>query len=304
MIRLLLTTVVMTLLAGCASTQHPVRPFFAAEQEVETHGRKTWLDRLLETDPGEATFVVAADYQARPPQRIAVLPFVDHGNGDYLVNGIAVVDRSEEERDAWSWTHGNRLRRAVTGALAAREFALVPLPAVDAVLADHGITDAEKLKAVPVEELGRWLHADAVIYGELLDYDAYYALLVAGWRLSARIRIVSTLDGREIFSCTNRRYSMTISPALDPVDIGINAIMNLQMFRDVTLARTEYEVGREIVLRLPTAQRNLAEFRAAAREGERGHGSPADRPSLPLQPVRLDIPPGSAPSSATPSAAP
>lgn len=258
----------LLLLAGCATAPQKARPFFVAQQDAETHGRKTWFDRLIETDPGGVVFEVASDYQERPPQRIAVLPFVDQGNGDYLVNKIPVVNRSEEERDQWSWTHANRLRHAVIGALAAREFVIVPPLAVDAVLADRGVTDRDKLLAIPPAQLGRWLNVDAVVYGELRNYEAYYAFLVAGWQISSSITMVSTIDERTIFSCADHRYSITISPALDPIDIGINSILNLLMFRDVTLARTEYEVGREIVLRLPPAELNIAEFRRAVHRRE------------------------------------
>ncbi len=271
----------LLLLAGCATTapQKP-RPFFVAQMDTETHGRKTWFDRVIETDPGGVVFEVASDYQERPPQRIAVLPFVDLGNGDYVVNKIPVLDRSEEERDQWSWTHANRLRHAVIGALATREFVIVPPLAVDAVLADRGVTDRDKLLAVPPAQLGRWLDVDTVVYGELRNYEAYYAFLVAGWEISSSITMVSTLDERMIFSCADHRYSITISPALDPIDIAINSMLNLLMFRDVALARTEYEVGREIVLRLPPAERNIAEFRQAVRRRE---DSMSGRPIPPPQ---------------------
>ncbi len=49
----------------------PVGAFFLTEEEVDTHGRKTWFDRLTEVDPGAASFVIAEDYQERPPQKIA-----------------------------------------------------------------------------------------------------------------------------------------------------------------------------------------------------------------------------------------
>ncbi len=284
-----LIVIPLTLLAGCASAPLETRPFFQAEQELETHGRKTWLDLLIETDPGGVTYQVADDYETNPPRTIAVLPFADQGNGEYLVNKISVVRRTDEERAVWSWTHANRLRRAVTGTLGSREFVVVPLLGVDAILAEHGITDSEKLAAVPVAELGRWLGADAVVYGELIDYEAYYAFLVTAWRMSARITMVSTLDGHEFFSCYASRYSSTISPALDPIDVAINSAMNLLMFRDITLARAEYEVGREIVLRLPRAEKNIAAFRAAARGGEWGYGSEMMQPIPPLQPVGFDV---------------
>jgi hypothetical protein len=258
-----------TLLGGCASTQRQqpqLRPFFLTEERVETHGRKTWFDRLIETDPGGGSVEIAGDYQDRPPRKIAVLPFVDEGTGHYLLNKVPIKTRTEDELDRWSWSHANRVRRAVAGELATREFLIVPLLTVDAVLARHGVTDGGTLKAVPPAELGRWLGADTVVYGELLSYEAYYGFLVAAWKVSARVRMVSTQDGHEIFSGTDLRYSSTVTLALDPIDIAINSVLSLFYLRDISLARTEYEVGRELVLRLPRAQRNIAEFLVAPNE--------------------------------------
>ena len=268
--RLYLFFMLLVLLAGCASTQPQPSPFFLTEKEIETHGRKTWYDRIMDADPGSTSFVIAGDYQERPPRKIAVLPFVDEGKGTYLIDKISVKTRDKEELNRWSWTHTNRVRRALAGDLATREFLLVPLLTVDAVLANHGITDRDKLNAVSPEELGRWLDADTVVYGELLSYEAYYAFFLSAWRVSARVRMVSTLDGHEIFSCTSRRYDSTFRPAIDPIDFAINSFSSLIHLRDITLARTEYEVGREIVIRLPRAERNVSELQAAAKEETRG----------------------------------
>ena len=76
------------------------------------------------------------------------------------------------------------------------------------------------------------------------------------------MRLVSTQDGHEIFSGTDSRYSNTVTLVIDPIDIAINSALSLVYLRDISLARTEYEVGRELVLRLPRAQHNLAEFLA------------------------------------------
>jgi Putative bacterial lipoprotein (DUF799) len=281
--------ILLALLGGCASTQHQQpqsRPFFLTEEEVATHGRKTWFDRLYETDPGGVACESAGDYQERPPRKIAVLPFVDEGIGSYLVNKVPVKTRNEEELNRWSWTHTNRVRRALAGELATREFLSVPLLTVDAVLASHGITDRDKLKAVPPEELGRWLDADTVVYGELLSYEAYYAFLVAAWKVKAGVKMVSTQDGHEIFSCTDLRYSSSVTVVIDPIDIGINSVVSLFALRDITLARAEYEVGREIALGLPRAQRNIFEFSAATQEDTRGLDSSGSQASMAKDAVR------------------
>jgi len=262
---------VLLLLAGCSakSTQYRTRPFFLPEQEASTHGRKAWYDRILEADPGGAEFSVAADYEQAPPKKIAVLPFTDLGDGSFVVDKIPLLRRSNQERARWAWSHANHLRRAFAGDVATREFTLVPLLAIDAVLAERGITNYDQLNALSPFEIGRWLNADAIVYGEVVNYEAYYGFLVAAWRVTARVRMVSTRDGHELFSCVDTRYSTNVTPALDPFDIAINSALNVLELRDITLARAENEVGREIVLRLPVAERNVSDFKteAAYREG-------------------------------------
>jgi hypothetical protein len=259
-------------ISGCASnaTQYQTRPFFLSEEDTATHGRKSWFDRIVETDPGVTDYVLATDYQEAPPRRIAVLPFVDHGNGEYTVDKIPLsLRKSNDELNRSAWTHANRVRRSVSGEIGGREFEIVPLVAIDAVLADRKIDDWEKLVKVPPEQLGRWLDADAVVYGEIIDYEAYYAGLISVWRVSARIKIVSTRDGHEFFTADSHRYSVDLSPAIDPIDIVINSVETLIDLRDLRLARAEYEVGREIVMRLPIARHNIAQLQNAAVQKER-----------------------------------
>ena len=257
---------VLLLLAGCSntSTQYRTRPFFLPEEEATTHGRKAWYDRIVEVDPGGAKFTVAADYEKAPPKKIAVLPFTDLGDGSFVVDKIPILRRSDQERARWGWSHANHLRRAFAGDVATREFTLVPLLATDAVLAERGITDYDELNSLPPMEIGRWLNADAVVYGEVVNYEAYYGFLVAAWRVTARVKMVSARDGHELFSCEDTRYSTNVTPAFDPIDIAINSALNVLELRDITLARAENEVGREIVLRLPVAERNVADFKTEA----------------------------------------
>jgi hypothetical protein len=84
-----------------------------------------------------------------------------------------------------------------------------------------------------------------------------------------RVSIISTHDGHQIFTAQSHRYSVDLSPAIDPIDIGINSVLTLIDLRDLRLARAEYEVGREIVMRLPTAQLNISNLQKAAVQNER-----------------------------------
>ena len=75
-------------LSGCASrtTAPDNRTFFRDEQGLETHGRKTWFDHLVELDPGGLKTHLAADYDQAAPEKIAVLPFNDCGSAQYEVD--------------------------------------------------------------------------------------------------------------------------------------------------------------------------------------------------------------------------
>src|SRR5713101_8589663 len=85
------------LLAGCstASTEYKSRPFFLTEEDATTHGRKAWYDRIVELDPGGADFTVAADYQQTPPKKIAVLPVTDLGEGEFVIDKLPLLSRSD-----------------------------------------------------------------------------------------------------------------------------------------------------------------------------------------------------------------
>src|ERR1700758_496359 len=194
--RSLMIVLIMALMvmAGCSATDahYDSRPFFQHQPSVQLHGRKTWLDHLVEVDPGRVHLKLAADYAENPPERIAVLPFVDHSNAQFRVNKIALTHRDEQEKEQWAWVYANRLRRSFAGQMAEREFTIVPIPAIDMVLQDHGIDNWRKMMAVSPQQLGQWLGADTVVYGEVLDYDAYYALLIAAWEVGVKVKLVST----------------------------------------------------------------------------------------------------------------
>jgi hypothetical protein len=252
-------------ISGCTTTQSRPHPFFLAEQDRESHGRKTWFDHVVEFDPGGIKVEVADDYAQQPPRRIAVLPFVDHGSAQFVVNKVPLTFRDADAQAAWGWTYANRLRRALTGYLAQREFTIVNLHTIDTTLADRGITNWDALQSVTPEQLGQWLQADAVVYGQVQHYEAYYAFLMASWQIGVDVRLVSTKDGHAFFTASGSRYSVDLRPAFSLMDIGINSALTLLQLRDVNLARAEDEVGREIVLRLPVAERNVAALVASAR---------------------------------------
>ncbi len=288
---------------GCAaSNQHAGedRPFFQAEYETQTHGKKSWLDDLIELDPGKLEVKTAEDYLEHPPAVVAVLPFCDEGSANFTVDKIPITFRGTGQQDQWAWTDAQRLRRSVVGYLAQREFTVVNPIAVDAVLKQRGIDDMRKLRAADPIEIGHLLGADAVVYGELNSYEGYYLAVLSAYHVGVKMWMVSAHDGEPLMSAEGDRYSMDLSPAFSPQDIAINSLMTILEFRDVTLARAEDEVSRELVLRIPVSEKLKAEMAQRAldqaEEAEEVGSAPhhAALPERPIAPVQFVPAPNSA----------
>ena len=92
------------------------------------------------------------------------------------------------------------------------------------------------------------------MYREVLHYEAFYFGLVSGWQVGVRGQVVSTHDAEQLVSFDGRRYDVDFMPAFDPADIAINSAEALLQLRDVQLARSEEEVCRELVLRIPVSE--------------------------------------------------
>jgi len=238
------------------------------------------LDRIVETDPGGFKVETSPQYLKDPPERIAVLPFADIGSANFVVDKIALTHRSEIERANWAWTDSQRFRRSLDGYLAQREFIVSPLDGVDAVLRTRGIDTPAKLYQTPPEQLGRLLGVDAVVYGTVTHYEAYYFLLVAGWQVSVAVSMVSTRGGENLVMATGSRYAVQVMPALSVQDIVINSAENVLQLRDILLARAEEETCREIVHRVPVSQELKARIEQRARDdAEEADPVPATSPA-------------------------
>ena len=246
----------LLLLVGCATDgaqQRAAEPLFLPEYGAGEHGRKTWFDRVVETNPGGIHVAVSPEFERAPPRRIAVLPFVDRGSGNYVLDKVALTERNAAQLTDWRWTDANRLRRVIDGFLSAREFITVPVPEVDAVLARHGIDDDAKLSRVPPQTLARWLGVDAVVYGEVEHYEVYYLFLMAGWEVTLKIAIASGGTGATTLEGEGTEYKIEVRPAEAGRDIAINSLLDTTDLRDVDLRRDEEEVSRELILRIPHA---------------------------------------------------
>jgi hypothetical protein len=91
--------IVITLLSCSSSaSNNEQRRFFQEEYGLETHGRKTWFDHLVEVDPDAIKTTIAPNYEENAP--LAVLPFTDRGSANYVVNKIPLTFRGQQQRES------------------------------------------------------------------------------------------------------------------------------------------------------------------------------------------------------------
>lgn len=105
---------VAIMLAGCSTfvTDSGQCRFFQNEYRLETHGRKTWFDHLVELDPGGFKVAVARDYEQHAPLKIAILPFTDRGSANYVVDKIPLTFRNQRGRERCAGPGPMRTARA------------------------------------------------------------------------------------------------------------------------------------------------------------------------------------------------
>jgi hypothetical protein len=130
--------------------------------------------------------------------------------------------------------------------------------------------------------LGRWFQCDAVLYGQVDHYEAFYFGPLAGYVVGVETRLVSTHDGETLMRSSGSRYDVDFLPAIDLQDIVINSAEALLQLRDVELARSEEEVARELVLRIPVSQKLRAQMaRSAIDRADESEGKEAENTNRP-----------------------
>lgn len=247
--------ILLFLLSGCASHSHELAsssndPFYQ-EERGDGYGKKKILDRIYQLDPGQRLLKYSTSLLTNPPRKIAVLPFENLEGGDLIMNGVSITEREAEDRNAWSWTYANRLRKSFYAYLSLREFDLQSLVETDTVLKEMGITNPKKLYDSGPRNLGEAMGVDAVIYGKVTHYRNHYYLLVTQIVAGLYVKCISTRDGSTLFEVAEVRRDNHIRIATNPIDLAIASAQNAVSLRELFLARASDEVAREIVHRIP-----------------------------------------------------
>jgi hypothetical protein len=135
--------------------------------------------------------------------------------------------------------------------LSAQPYKDIELYEVDRKLKRYDLMDYEKLSGVSAKRLGRILHCDAVVVGEVTEFQRLYAGIYSQMAVGASITVWDTRTGKKIWSDEHvtRSHEGGIPLAItDLAMIGVRSGMNLTESEKI---KTVDELSRHFTHRIP-----------------------------------------------------
>jgi hypothetical protein len=142
------------------------------------------------------------------------------------------------------------MRLAFFGQLAQLPFELTHPVHVDQKLTAIGLKSWDDLKATSAGELAGLLGVDALVFGEVVNFDYYYGLLYAQLAAGLRLEMISS-TGEMLWRFNDTRRNHTVRIALDPIAIAVGLFQAGFALRAVAMARAMDEICREAVATIP-----------------------------------------------------
>ena len=176
------------------------------------------------------------DYKIDPymkdhvPKYVAVMPFVD-------------LSKSKEGFDT--------IRRGFYNHFSSLPFKDMELYQIDNLLRKAGLTDPEVISKTPAQELGKILGVDAVVFGEISNFDKLFLVMYSQVSVGAEVKMYDTKTGNFLWSGKNvvRKHEGGIST--NPIGIIATIIATSMNVRDIQLLRANDDLFREMVKTIP-----------------------------------------------------
>ena len=166
----------------------------------------------------------------RPPQTVAVLPFLNR----------------TEHKEAL-----DIVRKCFQGHFSTLNYTSVPLFKVDHTLRQAGLDTPDKVAQTPSPKLREILKVDALVRGEITHYDRIYFGVYSQVAVGAEIRMVEAKTDKELWWAKNVSRKHGGGIATTPVGLILTAVSTAMNMREVELLRTSDDLFREMVRSIP-----------------------------------------------------
>ena len=173
---------------------------------------------------------VAPSLRERPPQTLAVLPFLNRA----------------EKKEAFT-----TVRQSFHGHFSKLNYTTLPLFKVDELLRRAGLDTPEKVAQTSEQKLQEILRVDALIRGDVTHYDRLYLGVYSQVAVGAEVRMMDGKTGKELWWAKDisRRHEAGISAS--PVGFILVAVTTALNMREIELLRSSDDLFREMVKTIP-----------------------------------------------------
>jgi hypothetical protein len=164
------------------------------------------------------------------PKSVAVMPFVD-------------LSKSKEGFDT--------IRRGFYNHFSSLPFKDMELHVIDNLLRKAGLTAPEVISKTSPQELGRILGVDAVVFGEISNFDKLFLVMYSQVSVGAEIKMYDTKTGNFLWSGKNvvRKHEGGVST--NPIGLIATVIATSMNVRDIQLLRANDDLFRDMVKTIP-----------------------------------------------------
>ncbi|MFH2075489.1 MAG: GNA1162 family protein [Pseudomonadota bacterium] len=178
----------------------------------------------------EGTYKVDPYMEKHRPRTIAVLPFFDRSRSKH---GFETV------------------RRGFYNHFSSLPFKDMELYRIDDLLKKAGLTDPEEINKTSPQKLGEILGVDAVVYGEISDFDKLFAVIYSQVSVGAEVKMVDAKTGNFLWSGQHVARIHEGGLSVTPVGIVATVIVAAMNMRDIQLLRACDDLFREMVKTIP-----------------------------------------------------
>ena len=214
----LFTTSVLLLLVGCSSS-----PTFV-------NGNESFTDTEKSAQFNAVHFKIEKQFLSSPPQCIAILP---------LGNKTGELSKNSTEKLILTNEKIEQLRWILYSHLAPYSYQDIELKRVDSVLS--------KLNNKHYAAIGRALHCDALLIGEVTEYDADFLGLYSQISIGVELKLISAKNGSILWQGHHTAKSHGGSVPLTPVDIAVGVYSATENISDEQVVRVEDDLFRRLL---------------------------------------------------------
>lgn len=164
------------------------------------------------------------------PRTVAVLPFTD-------------VSSSQQGTQA--------VRKGFYNHFSSLTFRDMELWRVDDLLKKAGMTDAAVINRTPAQDLGKILGTDAIVYGEISNFDKLFAVLYSQVSVGAKLRMYDARTGELLWTGEHVARIHEGGISTNPIGLVATIIATAMNVRDIQLLRACDDLFRGMVLTIP-----------------------------------------------------